>query len=175
MTGKPPAPTKQQILDFIKESPGPVGKREIARAFGIRGGARIALKAVLKEMKNEGLLDRGAKRRMRPGGTLPPVAVIDVIEIDADGDVKCRPASWESEDPPPVIYLRPGRKAVAAPSKGDRILARLKKVSGGDYEAEIIRVLGSGPRVVIGVYARRGANGVIRPTSRGRRRPGCIT
>jgi len=168
VTGNPPAPTKQQILDFIAESPGPIGKREIARAFGIRGGARIALKAVLKEMQNEGLLDRGARRRVRAAGALPPVAVIDVIEIDADGDVSCRPARWESESPPPVIYLRSGRQAIAAPSKGDRILARLKKVPGGGYDAEIIRVLGSGPRVMIGVYTRRGAHGVIRPTSRGR-------
>ena len=159
MTWKPPAPTKQQILDFINESPGPVGKREIAR---------IALKAVLKELQNEGLLDRGAKRRVRPAGALPPVAVIDVIEIDADGDVLCRPARWESDFPPPAIYLRAGRKAVAAPSKGIRVLARLKKVPDGGYDAEIIRILGSGPRVMIGVYARRGAHGVIRPTSRGR-------
>ena len=31
----PGLPSRQQILDFIKESPTPVGKREIARAFGI--------------------------------------------------------------------------------------------------------------------------------------------
>ena len=62
MTVKSPAPTKRQILDFINESPTPVGKREIARAFGIRGGDRIALKAVLKELQNEGLLDLGRKR-----------------------------------------------------------------------------------------------------------------
>jgi len=33
-TKKVPLPTKQQILEFVRESPTPVGKREIARAFG---------------------------------------------------------------------------------------------------------------------------------------------
>jgi ribonuclease R len=56
-------PTKQQVLEFIRESPTPVGKREIARAFGISGGDRIALKAMLKEIAAEGAVERGRGRR----------------------------------------------------------------------------------------------------------------
>ena len=37
---KAPLPTKQQILDFVRESPTPAGKREIARAFQITGADR---------------------------------------------------------------------------------------------------------------------------------------
>jgi hypothetical protein len=70
VTANTPVPTKRQILDFINESPTPVGKREIARAFGMRGSDRIALKSVLKELQDEGLLDRGRKRQVRPTGAL---------------------------------------------------------------------------------------------------------
>jgi ribonuclease R len=39
-----PPPTREQILAFIRESPVPVGKREIARAFNIKGAERVGLK-----------------------------------------------------------------------------------------------------------------------------------
>ena len=56
-------PSKKQILDFINTSQGKAGKREIARAFGISGGAKIALKRLLAEamLDNAGLKDLLAK------------------------------------------------------------------------------------------------------------------
>ena len=41
----PPFPSKQELLAFINESPVPVGKKEIARAFRIRGQDRAAGRA----------------------------------------------------------------------------------------------------------------------------------
>ena len=43
----PPFPTKDQLLDFIRDSPTPVGRKEIARAFRISGDDRVRLKALL--------------------------------------------------------------------------------------------------------------------------------
>ena len=40
-------PTRDQILEFIKTSKDPAGKREIAREFGLRGNEKITLKALL--------------------------------------------------------------------------------------------------------------------------------
>ena len=40
-------PSKQDILDFLATATGEAGKREIARAFGVKGGDRIALKELL--------------------------------------------------------------------------------------------------------------------------------
>ena len=54
-----PFPTKEQVLTFIRESEGPVGKREIARAFHLKGADRIPLKALLKELEKDGQVDRG--------------------------------------------------------------------------------------------------------------------
>ena len=43
-------PTKKQILDWIKENPKKSNKREISKAFGIKGSMRIDLKRILKEL-----------------------------------------------------------------------------------------------------------------------------
>ena len=42
----PGLPSRKQILDFIATSDQPAGKREIARAFGLHGNDKIALKAI---------------------------------------------------------------------------------------------------------------------------------
>ena len=47
---KPPLPTKDQLRSFISESPTPVGKREIARAYGLKGDQRIELKELLRDL-----------------------------------------------------------------------------------------------------------------------------
>ena len=51
-------PTKQEILDWIAENPGDTAKRDIAKAFGIKGAARIELKRMLKELSAEGRIAR---------------------------------------------------------------------------------------------------------------------
>ncbi len=162
--------TKQQILEFITESPTPVGKREIARAFNIRGGARIALKAILKELQNDGHLDRSPKKRVRPAGDLPPVVIVEVVGTDSDGEVLCHPAKWDENRTPPTIYLNPGRTRVAAPGPKDRLLVRVKKTGDETYEADTIRLLGKGPNTLFGVFEKHGSHATIRPTTRGRHR-----
>ncbi len=60
-------PSRQQILDFITQSDVPAGKREIARAFGLKGQERIALKALLRDMADEGLISKTeAVTRVQP-------------------------------------------------------------------------------------------------------------
>ena len=108
-TQKSPLPSKQEILDFIKESPGRVGKREISRAFRIKGANRIPFNRLLKEMKEEGLIasrrgeKRGERQRVTAESGLPTVAVVEITGPDADGELTGRPTVWHDEKPPPVI------------------------------------------------------------------------
>jgi ribonuclease R len=77
--GETPFPTKEQVLEFVRDSDGPVGKREIARAFNIRGHDRARLNDILRDLRADGELDRGRGRRFGEPGSLPSVTVIDVI------------------------------------------------------------------------------------------------
>ena len=57
-------PTKAEVLDWITEHPTQGSKRDIAKAFGIKGAARIDLKRILKELEAEGHLTK-RKRNYR--------------------------------------------------------------------------------------------------------------
>ncbi|MFN7157749.1 MAG: hypothetical protein ACK4MR_03525, partial [Erythrobacter cryptus] len=73
-------PTREQVLDFIQASDTPAGKREIAKAFGLKGQEKIRLKALLKDMAEEGLID-GKKSAYHRMGGLPRVTVLRVVAI----------------------------------------------------------------------------------------------
>jgi ribonuclease R len=161
-----PFPSKQELLDFIRASPVPVGKREIARAFHIRGPDRAALKAILRELQEEGHLDREDKRRVSRAGGLPEVLVVEVAGPDPDGELLARPAVWRYEGSPPKIYMAPERRGRPALEAGDRALVRLRRVEADAYEGRTIRVLGGVPRHVLGIYERGERGGRLRPTDR---------
>ncbi len=160
-----PFPTADQILQFVRESDGPVGKREIARAFNIRGTDRARLNDILRDLRRSGDLDRGRGRRFGRPGQLPPVGVIEVTAIDGDGNLVARPTGWNGEDDPPTIYLSSERKGPAA-AIGDRILARLSDIGDGTYIARPIKRLESAPQNVLGVFRMVSGKGRIEPTDR---------
>lgn len=163
-------PSREQILEFLKAAQSKAGKREIARAFNVKGGARIALKRVLAEMAQEGLLS-GKKKDLREPGHLPSVTPIEITGRDRDGDLIGKPLIWEEECPPPVVrLLSTTRHDGAEIGAGDRVLARLTKLargSGADYEATPIKKLPREKRRLLGVYraAKRGG-GTIEPIDR---------
>ena len=61
----PPAKTSSPS----SPTPGKVGKREIAQAFNIKGGDRIWLKQMLKDLEIDGVVDRRGKSVHRAGPT----------------------------------------------------------------------------------------------------------
>ena len=75
------------MLAYIRDNDGDTVRRDMARAFGVRGAQRAALRALLRELEDAGLIERGDGRRWRPSDRLPPVAVLEVYDLDADGEV----------------------------------------------------------------------------------------
>ena len=162
-----PLPSREKILEFIRESPVPVGKREIARAFGIKGADRIGLKALLKDLEREGDVDRGKHRRMANPGALDEVATLTVLGPDADGELLAAPADLSSETKTPRIFLLPDRLAKPALARGDRVLARLRRIDEETYEGRVIRRLPVLPARIVGLYDRAGdGSGRIRPAGK---------
>ena len=70
-------PSPEQVLEFLNTADAKVGKREIARAFGIKGAERIELKKLLRKMAEDGLIETRRKRLSDASG-LPPVTVIRI-------------------------------------------------------------------------------------------------
>ncbi len=160
-------PSKTDILAFIADNPTQSAKRDIARAFGIKGSDRILLKHLLREMEAEGKL---AKRRSsyRDAEKLPPVSVLEVLEPDADGDLYARPLEWNSELPPPRILMAL-RSSDPALGVGDRILSRLTETPGEPhaYMARMIRRIGANPLRILGVYRAGSEGGRVMPIDKG--------
>ncbi|WP_316014419.1 ribonuclease R [Roseobacter sp. HKCCA0434] len=156
-------PSKEQILDFIRENPNASGKREIGRAFGIKGSARVELKRVLREMAEEGLIEKGRKQ-FRKAGELPPVTVLRVLEPDADGDLWAEPQVWESDELIPRVSIAPG-KGEHAVGPGDRALVKIDRGAQG-YYGKVIRKLGSGPAKIIGIFRQADFGGRISPVDK---------
>lgn len=164
---RPPAqlPTRAQILAFVEDSPTPVGRREIARAFDIKGPMRAELRGLLKEMADAGDLDMGRKRKVAPVGALPEVAVVEVTGVDEDGEVLARAVGREAEEPPARIHLLADRRS-GPMGRGDRALCRLERRGDTFYVARVIRRIGRATPRTLGVFEKTSDGGRVRSTDK---------
>ena len=166
-------PTKEQILEFLSSAQGKAGKREISRAFGVKGGARVALKRLLTEMADDGALS-GNRKSLREKGKLPNVSTLDVTGRDRDGDLVAKPIEWDDADGKrPAIRLLPSERPLDGEiGIGDKILARVTKLaskSGGfSFEAVPVKKFPREKRRMLGIYrtSKRGGGGTIAPIDR---------
>ena len=160
-------PSRQQILEWVADNPDATSKRDIAKAFGIKGAERIELKRILKELESEGLLER-RRRHYLDAERLPPVTVVQILSPDGDGDLFARPLEWQGDGPQPRILFVP-RRADPAIGPGERILARLVEVAGEDhqYEARLIRRIGHTPQKLVGIFRKETEGGRILPIDKG--------
>jgi ribonuclease R len=142
-------PSREKILEFIQTADDTVGKREIARHFGLKGQEKISLKALLKDMAEEGLID-GKRTAFHRMGGLPRVTVLRIVEID-EGEPVAIPESWQPDDamPPPRLRVIEQKKQ-AALRVGDRILARTEEAGSG-HIAHPMKKLPSEEGAVLGV------------------------
>lgn len=156
-------PDKATILAWITENPGQTSKRDIAKAFGIKGAQRIDLKRILKELEEDGVLEKRRKTYRDPD-KLPPVSVLQVLAPDQLGDLFARPMEWQGDGPEPRVYLIL-RQADPTLGEGDRILARLSEVNTDqfEYEARLIRKIGTNPRKILAVFRKSTEGGRLVP------------
>ena len=111
-----------------ERAPARVTKRDIARAFGVKGEAKAELKLLIKDLQSEGAIgrDRGA---LQVQGRLPTLVVADVAELGRDGELIAKPAEWSEDGPSPRILVRrprAKRDGAPAPGLGARVLMRVE-------------------------------------------------
>ena len=154
-------PGRQDILDFIAQNPGKTGKRDIAKAFNVKGSDRIYLKQLLREMTAEGLIEGNRQDGVRKAGTLPAVGVVEVTARDEEGALHGKIIlRGEQQDTPDIIIFSKRKQ----PVMGDQILARLNETSPGIYRADTIKVITrAGSEKVIGIL-----KGNLEPDKKGK-------
>ena len=155
----PTLPTREQILAFVGDHPGKVGTGEIARAFGLKNDGRSALRGILREMADEGVLAIRHGRLHRPG-TLSPVVLTDIIGRDRDGELLGTPAEWDevTRGPAPKIRIHIPRRAkpYEIPGIGDHALVRAEPDRDGDavaaYRGRVIKIIDRAKRRTLGIF-----------------------
>lgn len=160
-------PSKQEIIEWVSNNPNKISKRDIARAFGVKGAKKVDLKRILKELQQNGDLQKRRKPYRDPE-RLAPVSILQVLAPDSQGDLFAQPVEWSGEGGLPLILLSL-RQEDPALGEGDRILARLSEVHGHSYQYEgrLIRRIANSPTRVFGIFMRGQEGGEILPIERG--------
>ena len=165
-TAPAPLPSREALRDFIKQSSGRVGKRDLERAFRLGPEHRIALRGLLKDLAGEGAIAPAGHRRFTPPGRLPDAQIVQVTGTDPDGDAIARPIGWEGDGPPPMVLMAPERRDAPALAPGERVLAKLRPIGNGKYEGRTLKRLTDAPGRVLGVFRATPYGGRIQPTDR---------
>jgi ribonuclease R len=160
----PSLPSKPDILAFIGKRPGKVGTREIARAFGLKNAMRAELKRMLRDLADDGAVEK-RRKKLHHAGVLPSTVLADVIARDSDGDLIATPDEWDEEahGPAPKIRIHTPRKA--RPGKaagiGDRVLLHVEeteKDSGIRHRGRVIKIIDHPKHRLLGIF-RKGPHG----------------
>jgi ribonuclease R len=156
----PVLPSKADLLAFIGDKPGKVGTREIARAFNLKNSLRADLKRLLRELADEGSVEKRRKKLHRPG-TLPSTVFADVTSRDSDGDLIATPDEWDEEahGTAPKIRIHVPRKMRPgeAAGVGDRILVRVEEIeedNGIRHRGRVIKIIDHPKHRVLGIFRR---------------------
>jgi ribonuclease R len=154
----PSLPPKADILAFIRARPGKVGTREIARAFNLKNNLRADLKRMLRELSDEGAIEKRRKKLHHPG-VLPSTVLADVAARDAEGDLIATPDEWDEEahGAAPRIRIhtphraRPGQAA----GLGDRVLLHIEEMEeegGIRHRGRVIKIIDHPKARVLGIF-----------------------
>lgn len=158
-------PEVQEILDYIKDSPQKVGKRELMKAFNLKGLDRIKLKVMLQKMADEGLIQGGRRKKSLPATKLPPVLTVEVApELTEDGEVLLIPLATMKETLPILLF----DKRASRVKPGDQLLVRLKYHYQGYYTAHILKRLPGKVANVVGVVIKHRGKFHLQPCDRKR-------
>jgi len=148
-------PSREELLAFIREHTGKVGTREIARAFGAKNADRAELKRMVRELANDGQVER-RRKRLHHGGTLPSVVLADITGRDADGEFLARPTEWDEEahGAAPVIRITTPRRARPGETAGvgDRALVRIQRTGDDETSGRVIKLIDRAKHRVLGIF-----------------------
>src|SRR5690242_12197584 len=161
----PILPSKADILAFIGNRPGKVGTREIARAFGLKDALRADLKRLLRELADEGSVEK-RRKKLHHRGALPSTVLADVTARDSDGDLIATPDEWDEDahgSPPKIrIHIPSKSRPGEAAGVGDRVLVRIDETEEEDgirYRGRVTKIIDHPKHRVLGVFRKMAHGG----------------
>ena len=99
-------PTMEELMAYLQAQSSPVHKRDIARAFGVKGADKVVLKNMYKTLRHEGKINTGrGGRKISLAGMLPNRLVVEITGLDSMGDLMARPLEWEEGKELPQIII----------------------------------------------------------------------
>ena len=161
-------PNIDELLKYIVESDVPLTKRDIVEAFDVTGDDRKMLKQMLRQLMQDEKIEKGEKQAYSKAGsqanTLPSVTMIEISDIDEDGDLIATPQDWDmpSQGIPPRIEITSN----VALKKGDRALAKLTKFTDKLYEGKIIRKVDKQHAQIMGQVTKTAKGYILRPVDK---------
>lgn len=156
-------------MQFLADNPNANSHRDIARIFGLKGHQRVALKNVLRDMEKEGLLGK-TRKSYAVSDILPPVAVLNIIDVTDHGDLIAQPHSWDSgKGDVPQVRLPFQKRTRLTPGVGNKILARIEVIAtqkNNRYQGKIIKILSQTSDRILGLYKKGHRSGQLIPLER---------
>ena len=154
-------PSRDAIVAFVRANPGNIiGTREIAREFGLKNADRAELKRILRELADQGAIEKRGKKILQPAA-LPPTLMADITGRDSDGELIAKPAEWDEEESgtPPKIRIHIPRRPQPGTTAGvgDRALLRIEKLDDNDgaaYRGRVLKVIDHARTRVLGIFRR---------------------
>jgi ribonuclease R len=154
-------PSTDAIVAFIRANPGKIGTGDIAREFGLKNADRAALKQLLRQLADEGIIKKRGKE-VGEAETLPATLLADITGRDSDGELLAVPAEWDDESgeaPKIRIHIPRRAKPGTAAGVGDRALLRVEKIDervrdGVPYRGRILKVIDHAKTRVLGIFRK---------------------
>lgn len=162
-------PDKDSVLKLLEQFGVAMTKRDLISAFHLKGEeSRIEFKKLLKEMEQDGLIIKDFGKSYKVADALPPVCVVEISDIDIDGDLLASPAEWQEDlqGPPPRIEIIPDKKGHPALAVGDRALVRVRKAGHNIYEAQILKKVDAATARVVGFIKQVKGGYLLAPIDR---------
>ncbi|WP_455478411.1 ribonuclease R [Bartonella sp. B10] len=154
-------PKKADILSFINDNPHKSSKREIAKAFNLKGDSYIWLRGILRDLKNDKLLVK-QRKKITNKGKLPLVSLVRISACDECGGFIAQPLEWENNPKPNIKILPTHRIKGAIIGIGDNVLVKIvqsKSPQNPSYTGRIIRKIDKPQQSTTFGIARKLENG----------------
>jgi ribonuclease R len=160
-------PTEKELLEYIAKSNTAPSKRDIAKAFNIRGDDRVVLKDMLRTLKKQDKLPEGNRRKQIDSQREKHgVVILEVTGFNPSGALIAQsidPASNAVAIDSPAYELKFHEEA---PFPGDRVLVKLDPEQPEQKPAILIRILPDKLTHVLGIFHGAGEHGTVEPVNR---------